>query len=148
MNFINLPEVSARPWSFTRGLEKFSHWKSLRWLDHKIESTNHTSENCSFNEHLGPFDWMIMLFFFQILKVLEHRERLWNFEVQYTSEWTIVNWLEISISAFRWHVLMQLLIAVSCSENLIFISWINKGLMNRITVDHIIVLLIIIIYLI
>ena len=78
----------------------------------------------------------MMVLSWNVFQVLQHAVRFTVSVIRETSESTIKNWLEISVSPEAWVVLMGLFISMSCSESLITISVVAHGLGNVIVVHH------------
>ena len=77
-----------------------------------------------------------MMFILQVLQVFEVGEGLSMLEIENTTERTIVDGLEISISAEGRVMLVNLLVVLPHSENLVGVGWITNGLLHCVGVDH------------
>lgn len=92
----------------------------LRLNQEPASSEQHAGDS-SKEEGLSPLDGVIVVFIGQVFQVLEHAPRLSVLEVEHSPPGAVVDWLEVSVPSLGRIVLVQFLVAVSESEDLVLV---------------------------
>ena len=139
MSWCSVHEESAkstRPGSFTDGLHKLLDCKSVSGSDEEPTLSEYDSGEGAEKERFGPSSWEVVLFYDEILSILELTEWFSMAVVGHTTESTIGDWLEVSIAAEWSVVLMDFFVTMLCAPSLVVVSWLGHCILDCIRINH------------